>query len=115
MTVEDFRYYGRSQSWEQTLAKSGLSFWGGVWSALMRFLNLHGIQPTVYLSALYVYWPELDAAQRMLGGIVAFREVLYIIGLAAMVYYQPSALLVDVGASWRSSGGKYRSRGRLLL
>ena len=106
VTIEDIGMRGEYQSWENTIAKSGLSHASGVCSAAVRLVGFHLFQPAVYLSAVYTFWPELDAVQRMLGRLVAVREGLYILGLASLVVMQPSALLVDVGASWRSTTGR---------
>ncbi len=92
-------------SWEHTLAKTQRGACRGVVEAAVRFLFWHGLQPGVYLAALYVYWGELGWWQHLFGGIVGVREVLYLAGTVGVAVIQPSFLLVDVVASWKEAPG----------
>jgi len=69
----------------------------------VRALFWHALQPSVYLAALCAFWGELGPWQRVFGGIVALREVLYLVGTGVVAVVQPSFLLVDIVASWKET------------
>jgi len=92
-----------NMSWEKTLAESGRSRCRGVVEAAVRALFWHALQPSVYLAALCAFWGELGPWQRVFGGIVALREVLYLVGTGMVAVVQPSFLLVDIVASWKET------------
>ena len=108
VTMEELNYPQRQRnvSWEGTLAKSGRDRCGGAAAAFVRLLLWHLVQPGVYLAALAVYWGDLGAWQQRFGGVVAVREVAYVMATAALTILQPSFLLVEVVASWKEHGGK---------
>jgi len=96
-------YTTANVSWEKTLAESGRSRGRGVVEAAVRALFWHALQPSVYLAALCAFWGELGPWQRVFGGIVALREVLYLVGTGVVAVVQPSFLLVDIVASWKET------------
>ena len=102
-----------ASSWATAVEENGLSAFGAVARGSGRFLLWHVAQPIGYLA---VYGcalakgdfdgqgAELDGLQQQLGGIVAVRELLYLVLLVVAVCVKPAFLLVDVGASVRDEG-----------
>jgi hypothetical protein len=109
VTVKDVIHRASDQSWEKTLAKSGIGPCQGAATALARLVLWHWLQPVVYWTALFVYWQDLNSPtttfwgvhwQRDFGVAVGVREAIYVVGTLCALVLQPSFLLVDVKASW---------------
>ena len=86
-------------SWANAVAESGLLRCGALTLAVVRLLVLHALQPASYLLTLQVCWRDLGTLQLWLGGIVAVREVFYLLFTLRCVFANPAFLLVDVQAS----------------
>lgn len=87
--------------WAEACEKAGV---GGLRAALSAFARLclwHLLQPTVYLIALAVYWPQLGGWSHTLGALVGVREGLYVVMCFVGLWVHPAYLLVDVRATLR--------------
>jgi len=91
-------------TWAAACAKSGVGHGAGVLAGAARLVLWHLLQPSVYLVALGVYWPDLGWWSRLLGGIVGAREAAYVALCLVGMWVQPAYLLVDVRATVRTGG-----------
>ena len=83
---------------------SGVGHGAGVLAGAARLVLWHLLQPSVYLVALGVYWPDLGWWSRLLGGIVGAREAAYVALCLVGLWVHPAYLLVDVRATLRRDG-----------
>jgi hypothetical protein len=90
-------------SWTRAIELSGLSNAGAYFSAFMRLLFWHWLQPALYFLVFACYWHKLDSFQLIFGTAVAVRELLYLLSTLICVVLNPSYLLLDVAASVRST------------
>ena len=88
-------------SWADGCAEAGLGPVGGALTAAARLCLWHLLQPTVYLTALSIYWPDIGPWSRSLGWWVGVREVGYLLTCLRALWHQPAHLFVDVGATLR--------------
>ena len=73
-----------------------------------RLLVWHVAPPTIYLALLIGFWREIDYWERLCGTVIAVREAAALIAVVLLLATQPSAMLVDMRASWcEEIGGTY--------
>lgn len=89
----------KQSSWASATSRAGLLHCGALALATGRLFVHHALQPTSYLLALAVCLHDLSTLQLWLGGIVACREVCYLLTTVRCVFANPAFLLVDVPSS----------------
>ena len=82
-------------TWAEACEMSGVGHGAGVLAGAARLVLWHLLQPSVYLVALGVYWPDLGWWSRLLGGIVGAREAAYVALCLVGLWANPAYLLVD--------------------
>ena len=70
-----------------------------------KLLLWHVMQPALYFYVFLSAYPNLDPAQRWLGGLFGLKEALYLLVVLGCVVVNPAFLLVDVHATVRSTAG----------
>jgi hypothetical protein len=89
----------KESSWASAVSHAEHLHCGALALATIRMFVHHALQPTFYLFALTVYVKNLSTIQLWLGGLVASREVLYLLTTIRCVFANPAFLLVDVPSS----------------
>ena len=86
--------------WDGAKAKASLGKYSAVFAAAVRLLLWHWLQPLTYLTALLGYWSVLGTAQRVLGVLVAVKELVYMCEVGWITSTRPGFLLASMPATW---------------
>lgn len=97
-----FDLQGHKSSWAEATKARGFSDGEAKWHAVKRIIFWHLSQPGMYAVVVYVYWSSLMAWQKVVAGLVAFRELTYVFLLMVSTWYNPAFLLVDISRSMGS-------------
>ena len=89
----------KQSSWASATSRAGRLQCGALALATARLFVHHALQPTSYLLALAACLHDLSTLQLWLGGLVACREVCYLLTTIRCVFANPAFLLVDVPSS----------------
>ena len=95
---------GQSMTWKEARVRLQLNSSAALSVSILRLLFFHWSQPIGYGVALYLYWHSLPFLQLILGCVVLFREVVYILLTLVAIRVNPAFLLVDSSATFQSSG-----------
>ena len=90
-------------SWAEARGDRGLTERQAVSSSVTKLVLWHWIQPVPYLFVLHVFWHSLDQVQRIVGSIVAVREMLYLGATLLACASCPSFLLLDPFTLWNEA------------
>eukprot|EP01043_Picozoa_sp_COSAG02_P001379 COSAG02_NODE_29_length_51136_cov_346.293317_14_plen_512_part_00 len=91
-------------SWAEARGDRGLTERQAVSSSVTKLFLWHWIQPVPYLFVLHVFWNSLDyGVQRVVGSIVAVREMLYLGATLLACASCPSFLLLDPFTLWNEA------------
>ena len=91
-------YPGRS-GWTQLYKDRGMNRCTAWSVSIVRLFFWHLIQPVVYGLVLYVYWFDIDEAQRILAVMVAMKEGIYVLIILYALVKIPAVLLVNLHVS----------------
>ena len=95
---------GHAMSWKEAAKRLKLNYCAAMTVSILRLVFFHWTQPIGYGIALYIYYHRLPQLQLILGCVVLFREVAYIVLTLVAVVLNPAFLLVDSTATFQSSG-----------
>lgn len=83
-------------SWTKAADARGLNKCAAYLISTIVLIFWHWLQPFLYWLCLYLYWDLLDGGQRMLGCVVAFRELIYWLLTIIGLFTNPAYLLIDI-------------------
>lgn len=83
--------------------------------AFLRLLFFHLLQPIAYIFVLWLYSDVISSLQLIFGCGVAVRECIYLLATIIALYVQPSFLLVNISAGWKTKSIPLHARLLFIL
>ena len=87
-------------SWEQARKSNGFSPLMAVTMSVLKIVGWHLSQPLAFMLVFVLYFCVLDSHTRIIGSIVAAREVVYVAGIIFAASSSPAFLLLDLRTVW---------------
>ena len=88
-------------TWDEAAKLADLTPYAALAAGGARAVLWHLLQPIAYAMALMASWPQVSPLQRVLGIIVAVREIIYVLLVGVGIRCNPAYLLVDTAATWK--------------
>ena len=107
----------RQPSWEEARLSLGLTMRQAIGLSTAKFFLWHNLQPTAYLWVFNRYFgcsEFMDESQRLLGSIVAAREIIYMFSTVVAAVQCPVYLLLDVRTVVKEAETRFQSAYRVF-